>query len=248
MAAPKVPVRSRAIAAVFLAVWGVLLVSTGWEAMRGRLPAFLLFVTSAGGPHEFPRVDTDGRFDAAWRWNPTWLRGDELVRLDGVDLRGASAAAFTRELKAALRADGQAEIEWERGGEQAVDVYRSFVSAFAWLAGLPLSIASALAAVMLLLRAPDWPLSGLGFVFFAGLTLFAVDPGITPMPIGVPETAQLIQRQHVAGDVPQVQHERAGELCDAGVAVVAPGLGHWSASSRRAGGTAASRHASAAGV
>jgi sigma-B regulation protein RsbU (phosphoserine phosphatase) len=118
------------------------------------------------------------------------------VELGGhhVDLRGASAAAFTRELKAALRADGQAEIEWERGGEQAVDVYRSFVSAFAWLAGLPLSIASALAAVMLLLRAPDWPLSGLGFVFFAGLTLFAVDPGITPMPIGVPETAQLIVR------------------------------------------------------
>lgn len=194
MPAATVPVRNRVAAALFLAAWAALLGTTAWDAMRGTLPAPSLFVTSASGPDEFPRVDTEGRFDAHWRWSSTWIRGDRLLRLNDVDLRGASAAALTRELREALRRDGQAEIEWERDGERAVAVYRSFDPAVTFFATLPLSLASALAAVMLLLRAPDWSLSGLGFVFFAGLALFAVEPGITPMPVGARETAQLVIR------------------------------------------------------
>jgi MFS family permease len=195
MNAPTIPLRNRFVVGIFLAVWGTGQAAVVWDCFHGNIPRWSLFVTSATSAEEYPRVDTDGRWDADWRWDPTWERGDQLVRINGVDLRGASSAAFTRALMMALRADGQVEVEWMRDGIRAVETYDSNpIPRFGWVLGLPLSIASAVAAVMLMMRAPHWRLSRLGFVFFAGLSIFALYPGVAPMPIGVRETLQLAIR------------------------------------------------------
>lgn len=193
MTMPKAPVRNRLVVAVFLVLWGGGQAITLWDDVQGKTPTWSLFVSSAASPEGYPTVDTDGRFDSDWRWNPTFERGDQLLRLNEVDLRGASSTAFTRALMNALRADGQAKIEWKRDGKRALEIYPSRPNSL-WPLLLPLSIASAIAAVMLLLRAPQWQLSGLGFVFFASLSIFALSPGMPPMPIGVSEDLQLVFR------------------------------------------------------
>jgi hypothetical protein len=187
MDVPKAPVRNRLVVAVFLVVWGSGQAITVWHGVHGNIPEWSLFVTSATSPGDYPQVDTDGRRD------PIWARGDQLARVNGVDLRGASSTAFTRALMSALRADGQAEVEWMRDGRRGVEIYRSTPD-ISWALGLPLSIASAIAAVMLLLRAPHWQLSGLGFVLFAGISIFALRPGLPPMLLGASESLQLVIR------------------------------------------------------
>ncbi len=140
-------------------------------------------------------MDSDMRFDADWRWAPILMRDDELLRVNDVDLRGASNAAVTRTLRTALHDNGEAEIESAREGRHSVEIYRSKpLPAWLMLFGLPLSIASAIAAAMLLLRAPHWQLSGLGFVLFASVSIFAIGPGLPPMPIGPAETLQFVIR------------------------------------------------------
>jgi hypothetical protein len=189
----KTLMRNRLIVALFLIVWGSAQAIAVWNNVQGNTPTWTLFVTSASGPEDYPRVDTDGRFDSDWRWDPTWVRGDQLLRVNETDLRGASSTRFTRALMDGLRADGQAEVEWMRDGKRSLEIYRSVLNVF-WPISLPLSIASAIAAVMLLLRAPHWQLSGLGFVFFACLSSFAIRPGLPPMFVGAGESLQLVVR------------------------------------------------------
>jgi hypothetical protein len=190
---PKTPLWNRLVVAVFLVAWGSGQAITVWGNVQGNFPAWTLFVTSAPSPEDYPMVDTDARFDSDWRWNPTWVRGDELLRVNDVDLRGASSTAFTRVLMDTLRADGNAEVEWMRDGKRSLEIYHAWPNVF-WPVGLPLSIASAIAAVMLLLRAPHWQLSRLGFVFFACVSIFALRPGLAPMFIGPGEALQLVVR------------------------------------------------------
>jgi len=195
MSVSKTPTRNRLIVAVFLVAWGAGQAISVWDSVQGNQPRWSLFVSSAPSLEDYPRVDSDMRFDADWRWAPTLMRGDELLRVNDVDLRGASNAAVTRTLRTALHDNGEAELESRRDDRRSVETYRS-KSAPAWLIlfGLPLSIASAIAAAMLLLRAPHWQLSGLGFVLFASLSIFALGPGLPPMPIGLGETVQFVIR------------------------------------------------------
>lgn len=191
----KTPLRNRLVVAIFLLGWGAGQTISVSDGIQGSRPRWSLFVSSASSPEAYPRVDSDMLFDADWRWAPILMRGDELLRVDEVDLRGASNAAVTRTLMKAQQDGGEAEVEWVRDGRRSVESYRS-QPAPAWgiLFGLPLSIASAIAAVMLLLRAPHWQLSGLGFVLFASLSIFAIGPGLPPMPIGPAETLQFFIR------------------------------------------------------
>ncbi len=88
---PKTPLRNRLVVAVFLVLWGSGQAITVWDNVQGNTPAWTLFVTAAPSPEDYPRVDTDARFDTDWRWEPTWARGDQLLRVNEADLRGARA-------------------------------------------------------------------------------------------------------------------------------------------------------------
>ncbi len=191
----KTPLRNRLIVAVFLVAWGAGQAISVWDTVQGNDPGWSLFVSSAPSAEDYPRVDSDMRFDADGRWAPTLMRGDELLRVNDIDLRGASNAAVTRTLRTALRDDGEAALESRRDDRRSVEIYRSeTLPDWLILFGLPLSIACAIAAAMLLLRAPHWQLSGLGFVLFASVSIFALGSGLPPMPIGPAEALQFVIR------------------------------------------------------
>lgn len=72
MDAPAIPLRNRLVVVVFLLVWGADQAVTVWQGVRGGIPAFMVLVTSATGPEDYPQVDTDGRSDPAALTDGQW--------------------------------------------------------------------------------------------------------------------------------------------------------------------------------
>ncbi len=82
--------------------------------------------------------------------------GDRLLRLGEIDLRGMGSVAFAGVVAEAADAQRRAAVVYERAGERRETSY-AFRSYRSFWPLLPISLAFALSAVLLLLRAPPSP-------------------------------------------------------------------------------------------
>jgi class 3 adenylate cyclase len=138
-----------------VALW---LVSLGLHVRAGLinadagLPIYASSAPSAGYP----------RIDYVWRGAPeatSVALGDRVIRLGDEDLRGVTAAGFRARAYSLAHVQPGIPLVVEHGGER-VTVQLRLVRSPYWWSLIPFSAGLALTALLLLIRAPSWPLSG----------------------------------------------------------------------------------------
>src|SRR5262245_55189919 len=113
------------------------------------------------------------------------LTGDRWIRVEGLDLRGASYFDIVAAMHEKATAREAIRYETERDGRPAVVMASPSPDRF-WGIGVPAALATVLAATFLLLRAPHWRLARRFFVTMLLAGIYYQAPGrshtVAPAP------------------------------------------------------------------
>ena len=151
----------RLLLGTLIPLWALCLWISVGEGLRNGQLRIPLVPRSAESPDAYPTV-----WEASWAEEPVEsdLRpGDEILRVDGADLRGLSAGAVVMRTIEAARETGAASVDLARGDRRWTARLEARPKSD-WWAPLPFSFASVLAVALILLRRPDWFLARRGFV------------------------------------------------------------------------------------
>jgi class 3 adenylate cyclase len=156
------------LVATFVPFWLFMLGRQIEREVRGDGNPIGVFAAGAASAADFPIVMADAQETEGIR-GPGLRRGDRLLQIGGVDLRGASSFAFYADTRQALNALGPAPLELDRDGTHIASQWER--PAFGlWWGTIPWQVATVLSAAILLLRARQWRSAR---PFFVGNVLFA---------------------------------------------------------------------------
>ena len=124
-----------------------------YEGMTTGLTSPGLEITSASGPSDFPVVGTVN--DGTQFAGPRLVVGDRLLEVDGRSLAGATLYEFSARVVPGVRRPAGARVAAARGEARLATTLLGEPDPN-WWSGIPTSLAGALVALILLLRAPAW--------------------------------------------------------------------------------------------
>lgn len=135
-----------------LAVLGARMLGEGLRTQRGFFQPRVL----GGRAGEYPTLHGSAP--------PEFETGDQLLALDGQDLRGTTALHVYDRFTRLARANGTVSVRASRAGVP-FEVRVGLTPRALWWFGIPWALLYLVVGAAVLLRAPEWPLARLNFVF-----------------------------------------------------------------------------------
>ncbi len=154
-----------------------------YEGMTTGLTSPGLEITSASGPRDFPVVGTIN--DGTQFAGPRLAVGDRLLEVDGQSLAGAGLVESWARVVPGVRHPAGARVAAARGEARLATTLLGEPDPF-WWSGIPTSLASAVVALILLLRASAWAPARRFFVSMLSLCVWRTIANMVTV-LGPPE-------------------------------------------------------------
>ncbi|MGH7288775.1 MAG: adenylate/guanylate cyclase domain-containing protein [Myxococcota bacterium] len=133
--------------------------------------AVLPFYASSAPSDGYPRVDE------LWREVPdvegTIARGDRVIRVGSEELRGVTATRLMARAYALVRSESVVPLTFERDRLRFEVRIAPLALPFGWWSTIPFALTLGVIGLLLLIRAPDWPLRRRFFVASLLMSIFA---------------------------------------------------------------------------